>query len=242
VIHLAAAATSGASPSVLTAHLWHILEAVAFLVMSLGGIAVAEFVQSRNRSNVAHFRAGSLGGHETESWGTDAFASADVQLPLNAANRRVTLLPLVALAGAGAAGVHAVVMPDHFMESWLYGSFFLCAAIGQFAYSAWLLLRPSRELVIAGVAGNLSIVVLWLVTRTIGIPLGPAAGAVEKVGALDALAGVFELTTVIGGALLLWQWRPTPARPPSSWSPWVWALGAVSITAIVITAVVAPPS
>lgn len=241
------ATAAGSSSNLLTAHLWHILEAVAFLVMSLGGIAVAEFVQSKNRSNAAQFGAGtSLQGNRNAGWGTDAFRDARPNAAASDVDGRVTLLPVVALAGAGAAGVHVVVMPAHFGESWIYGTFFLVAAISQLAYSAWLLTRPSRELVIAGVLGNLSIVVLWVITRTVGIPLGPAAGAVEKVGALDLLAGVFEITTVIGGLLLLRRSAGidhlTRALRPSMWTPIVWILGAVMITAIALTALVAPPS
>jgi hypothetical protein len=241
------AAASGSTSTVLTAHLWHIVEAIAFLVTSLGGIAVAEFVQGRNRSNVGQLSrpgvsaSGSSRAHRPESWGTDFFAErpADALVDMR---RRVTLLPLVALAGAGAAGVHFVVMPDHFEESWLYGSFFLVAALAQLGYSAWLLARPSRELLIAGVVGNLSVVVLWLVTRTIGIPLGPAAGDVEPFGGLDLLAAVFELTTVVGGIVAIRNWRPMRGVRPSSWSPVAWMLGSVAITAIAITALVAPPS
>jgi hypothetical protein len=242
---LVLAAANAPQPSVLSAHLWHIVEAVAFLVTSLGGIAVAEFVQGRNRrpGNVAQFSgSASSSARSTEAWGTDAFVQTSPAAGLLEAGRRVTLLPLVALAGAGAAGVHAVVMPEHFEESWLYGTFFLVAALAQLSYSAWLLVRPSRELLIVGLAGNLSIVVLWLVTRTVGIPLGPAAGTTEEFGGLDMLAAFFELATALGAVLLLRRGGPLRSVRPSAWSPPVWVLGSVAITAIAITALVAPPS
>jgi hypothetical protein len=64
---------------------------------------------------------------------------------------------------------------------------------------------PARPLLLFGVAGNLTIVILWLVTRTSGIPLlGPHAGDVEEVGALDLLCTLAEVCVVFGlGALAM---------------------------------------
>jgi hypothetical protein len=42
-----AAAVSSQGP--LGGHLWHIVEGVSFLVISLGGIAIAESIQARRR-------------------------------------------------------------------------------------------------------------------------------------------------------------------------------------------------
>jgi hypothetical protein len=52
--------------------------------------------------------------------------------------RRGPLLWLVALFGAAAGGIHLAVMPEHFEESVLYGTFFLACALTQIAYSGWL--------------------------------------------------------------------------------------------------------
>jgi hypothetical protein len=48
-------------------------------------------------------------------------------------------------------------------------------------------------------------VILWLVTRTLGIPLlGPHAGDVEEVGALDLFCTLAEVCVVFGlGALAM---------------------------------------
>jgi hypothetical protein len=69
-----------------------------------------------------------------------------------------------------------------------------------------LLLRwPNRTVLLLGIAGNLAIVLLYLLTRTVGIPLfGPEAGEVEEVGFVDACATTSELGIVVAlGALLL---------------------------------------
>ena len=60
---------------------------------------------------------------------------------------------------------------------------------------------------LAGILGNSSIVLLYLATRTLGVPLfGPEAGEVEAVGALDACATVSEVLLVgVLGVLLFWR-------------------------------------
>jgi FtsP/CotA-like multicopper oxidase with cupredoxin domain len=104
-----------------------------------------------------------------------------------------------------AALMHAWAMPEHFEEWWGYGAFFLIAAAAQACYGLALLRWPGRSLLLLGVAGNLSVVSLWAVTRTVGIPFfGPHAGEVEGVGAVDLSATVAELAlvTVLLAALL----------------------------------------
>ena len=105
-----------------------------------------------------------------------------------------------------AALIHLWVMPEHFEEWWGYGAFFLICAVAQGAFGAALLRRRGRPLLLLlGVGGNLSIVVLYLLTRTVGVPFfGPHAGEVEGVGVADLGATAAELALVVAlGALLL---------------------------------------
>jgi FtsP/CotA-like multicopper oxidase with cupredoxin domain len=104
-----------------------------------------------------------------------------------------------------AALTHVWAMPEHFEEWWGYGIFFLIAAAAQAGFGLALLRWRGRSLLLLGVVGNLSIVSLWAVTRTVGIPFfGPHAGEVEGVGAVDVLATAAELAlvTVLLAALL----------------------------------------
>ncbi len=128
-------------------------------------------------------------------------------------------LQATALASFGAAVVHAAVMPDHFKESVIYGLFFLCASVGQLAFGVLILARPSRRLVGAGILGSGLVVVLWLVSRTLGVPIGPNNGAAESFGLLDALASSYEAATVVFGILALRAWTPVPAWRWSKWAP-----------------------
>ncbi len=96
-----------------------------------------------------------------------------------------------------AALIHLWVMPEHFEEWWGYGTFFLVSALAQGLYGAALLRGPGRPLLLLGVGGNLSIVVLYILMRTVGIPFfGPHAGEVEGVGVADLAATAAELALV----------------------------------------------
>ncbi len=120
-------------------------------------------------------------------------------------SRSKTVLYAAAAFSLLAALIHLSVMPEHFEEWWGYGAFFLVLALAQGAYGAALLRRPSRPLLLLGIGGNLSIVALYLLTRTVGIPFfGPHAGEVEGVGIADLSATAAELALVVMiGALLL---------------------------------------
>lgn len=125
--------------------------------------------------------------------------------------------PLVVAAGLSAVGalVHVSVCPDHFREGLLYGAFFAVAAGCQLGWAVLVTTRYRRWLAAAGLLGNTAIVVLWVVTRTIGIPLGPEAGEVERFGVLDLLAGACEIGIVAMCAVVIRHhvhpWR-TPRR------------------------------
>jgi hypothetical protein len=53
------------------------------------------------------------------------------------------------------------------------------------------------------------VVILWIVTRTTGIPLGPTPWRPEAYGAADEISSALEALTVWGCWIAL---HPTPAR------------------------------
>ena len=114
---------------------------------------------------------------------------------------RALLYPSAALSLAAAVG-HLWSMPPHF-EEWVgYGLFFLFVAFVQGAYALALLRWPTKPVLFAGIAGNLAVVGFYIVTRTAGVPLlGPHAGHVESVAAVDLTVAVAELGLV--GALVI---------------------------------------
>jgi hypothetical protein len=125
----------------------------------------------------------------------------------------------LALKGAAAlsllaAAMHLWVVPEHLEEWWGYGTFFVVLAAAQGLYALGLLRRaPSRPLLLLGVAGNLAVVIIWLVTRTAGVPLlGPHAGEVEGIGALDLTCTLAEVGIVAGLGALAMRGLPTEGR------------------------------
>jgi hypothetical protein len=119
-------------------------------------------------------------------------------------------LIIAAIATLVAAGVHAAVGPEHFREGLRFGLFFVAVSAGQIVLAALLVRRPSRR--VAGVAVALSVatVVLWMLTRTVGLPFGLAE--VEPVGLADTVASAAEVVTAIAASWWLARTATKSAR------------------------------
>lgn len=126
---------------------------------------------------------------------------------------------LAAGLSAVASVIHGAVTGEHFEEWWGYGLFFVVAAAAQMGFAVLLVLGGGRSdqgqpgdgrlslrtLALLGIAGNALVILLWVVTRTIGIPFfGPEAGEVEEVGAIDLVSKVTELALI---GVLAWIHR-----------------------------------
>jgi hypothetical protein len=88
---------------------------------------------------------------------------------------------------------------------------------------AWALVSvksPSPAVWRAGMLGNAAIVALWILTRTVGSPVGPDAHIPEAVGVPDAVASGLELAIVLAA---LWC---VPARRSSQ--KLVWSVGGIT--------------
>jgi hypothetical protein len=122
-----------------------------------------------------------------------------------ATDRPSGVLPAVAALSLMAGLIHLWVVPEHFEEWWGYGTFFLVAAAAQVVYVPLLLRWPNRTVLLLGIAGNSAIVLLYLLTRVVGIPIfGPEAWEVEGVGIIDLCATTSEVAIVVAlGALVL---------------------------------------
>jgi hypothetical protein len=118
------------------------------------------------------------------------------------AEAAVRLRGSLALASASAALIHVMAASHHFAEWWLFGTGFVVMAVVQ-AASAVLFERTRwRFAPHVAVAVNAPIVLLWIWSRTLGLPFGPEAGEAEAAGIADTLCTVTELV-LIGGALAL---------------------------------------
>lgn len=119
-------------------------------------------------------------------------------------------LRAAAILSLVAGAIHGILSPAHF-EVWAaYGLFFVAASLGQIVWGLALLTDaldeahwgpswPSaqRALVAAGLVGNLLLFLVYLASRTVGVPLGPDRGVVEPVGVIDVIVKVFEAVIVV---------------------------------------------
>ena len=121
-----------------------------------------------------------------------------------------------AVALSMAAGlVHILVSPVYFAQWIGYGAFFVTVAalqgIGAMALTAG---RPHRFFYWAGIVGNGGVVLMWVITRTVGIPFfGPAAGEVQPVGVPDLLATLIELALIVHLAVLVTRFGELNEQP-----------------------------
>lgn len=96
------------------------------------------------------------------------------------------LLAAVVALSAGAGAVHLAVANHHFEEWWVSGVFFVVVATAQLVFAGLLLLPATRPvLAVLGIVGNLAVVATYVLSRTIGVPVGWHAWTPEKVGVVD---------------------------------------------------------
>ena len=55
------------------------------------------------------------------------------------------------------------------------------------------------------------VILVWLISRTTGLPVGPEAGAPEPAAFVDVLSTILEVAIVAGTAMLVLRGRPTPS-------------------------------
>jgi hypothetical protein len=82
-------------------------------------------------------------------------------------------------------------------------AFFIVVGAAQVAWGAVALVRAPRWWLALGAAGNLIVVATWVVSRTVGLPVGPEAGITLPVHFPDVLATALEAAVVVGSAALL---------------------------------------
>jgi hypothetical protein len=132
----------------------------------------------------------------------------DVQFEPRAWLVRATVL-------AGSLGIIHVLATPLYFGQWLgYGIAFVAIAVLQVMHSMVLAVnQPRRVFFWVGIVGNALIIVVWLVTRTVGVPMGPMMGEVLPIGFLDGLAQILEVIQIVHLSVLLYQFDELQGRP-----------------------------
>ncbi|GAC1423115.1 MAG: hypothetical protein NVSMB57_15990 [Actinomycetota bacterium] len=111
---------------------------------------------------------------------------------------------------AAAAGIHLGAVHAHTLEWAPAAGFMLLSGVAQLAW-ALALLGPRRPwLLEAGIVGNASIVALWIVSRTVGLPMGPMRWTPEHIDANDLIATLLEILVLVVTIRSADQSRPAP--------------------------------
>jgi diguanylate cyclase (GGDEF)-like protein len=132
----------------------------------------------------------------------------------------ITAWQWVAAGGTAVAGVtHAFVIREHFAESALYGTFFCFLMATQALLTVLLLRRPSTKVLERVGVVSVSVLCLWLLSRTSGLPVGPHPWHPETYGRLDILASGAELVTTVACAVLIIGRRRAAHRRGGAPSP-----------------------
>jgi hypothetical protein len=134
-----------------------------------------------------------------------------VSRPTSAPGVASALAGLVATAGV----IHVVATVEHITEDQLLGVFFALVGTGQL-YAGWRIYRrryDQRLLAIVAVA-NVAIALLWVISRTVGVPIGPESGRISAVGVADTIATLQEFAFAAIVVVLL---RPRERGSPLAW-------------------------
>ena len=140
---------------------------------------------------------------------------------------------LLAALSMAAAAIHFAVMGEHFAEYAAFGVFFSVVAWLQALWAVGVIVLPSRRLLLVGLVGNALVVLVWLFSRTIGLPIGPEAGAPEPAAFVDVLSTILEVAIVAGTAMLVLRGRPTPSM--RGLPVWLGLAGLVIVLAVLTT-------
>jgi len=110
---------------------------------------------------------------------------------------------LLGLLSMAAALIHLAVIEQHWTQYWLYGAFFIAVGLAQQAWAVAIPAAQTRLLLSGGVVGNALVVLTWIITRTVGSLIGPAATVPARAGFGDLVATALQVLIVAGGLALL---------------------------------------
>lgn len=101
------------------------------------------------------------------------------------------------LAAIAAGVIHLAVVGEHLAEYPPFGVLFAVLATFQGAWAVAYIARPRTPLAVVAVAVNAGATVVWALSRTTGLPIGPGPWIPEAVGALDVQASAIEAALVV---------------------------------------------
>jgi hypothetical protein len=136
-----------------------------------------------------------------------------------AAARREQAITLLAALSWLAGLIHFAVTPAHFEEWAPFAVCFAVAGVLQVGWAAAFFRAPSFPALAWNAVPAGGLVCVWVLSRTVGLPVGPDAGTPEAVGLADVGATAAEAMLV--AAALGWRRGDAPR--------WLLPLGAAAL-------------
>jgi hypothetical protein len=131
----------------------------------------------------------------------------------------------------GAAVIHATAVPEQLSRWPAAGIALLLLTVAEADAALLFLLRLRSAQFVATAVVSAGPLLVWLYSRTAGLPFGPAAGSPEPVGLTDAAVAVLEVATLAVAVVALTSRRPVrPSR--SQHSARLALAGVVAATAV----------
>ena len=133
---------------------------------------------------------------------TDVPIERAVARSVNLSNGALALAGLAATTGV----IHLVATVEHVGVDWELAVFFALVGAGQLA-AGWRIYRAAADarLLALVAAGSVAVALVWIFSRTTGLPFGPDAGKVAAVGVGDTIATLLELVFAALVGLVLWR-------------------------------------
>src|SRR4051794_1595541 len=112
------------------------------------------------------------------------------------------LLLMVGLVAT--AVIHAAVVREHFSHWQAAGLSFALLTVAELTVAGVLLARRNRIGLVAAAVVAPAPLAVWLVSRTVGLPIGPAAGTSHGTRIPETMAVVLEVGTLLAALALLY--------------------------------------
>jgi len=112
------------------------------------------------------------------------------------------LVSVAALASIAAGAINIAVAATIAGASAQTQAFFGAVGSAQVVWGLLALVWAPRWWLALGALGNALVVATWLVSRTVGLPIGQYAHVVLPVGFSDSVATILEAVTLVGATVL----------------------------------------
>ena len=138
------------------------------------------------------------------------------------------------LAGSllATAVVHAAMVPEH-LDAWpASGLFFVVLGAAQVAVAALVLVGVRRTALVGAVVTSAGPLLLWLWSRSLGLPFGPDAGVRLRAGLPDLAVVALEVVALVVAVDLIRPARASRGRQASAHVRGLVLVALVAVTAL----------